>query len=298
MSMRVTSKMNLRSTMRELASSLDRLQTSQRRLSTGKAYERISDNPRTATDVIFMRGRLQRHDQIARTADDSKARLQLADTTLLGASDILLRANELAVRAANTGASGSDGRRAIAEEMRSLRDELLSAANSQYLGRSLFAGTAGGEAYDLDTGAYVGNDTVEFRTVAENVFVPGNITGPQVFGDPGDPSGDLFAIVDRLATAVDNDDVASIGLEQANLETARTRLGSALAEVGRRVAQIDDIQARGAVEREQLVDRLQSLENVDLAEAVIDVKTNESAYQAALAAAGRAMPPSLVDYLR
>ncbi|MEM1335049.1 MAG: flagellar hook protein, partial [Actinomycetota bacterium] len=111
-------------------------------------------------------------------------------------------------------------------------------------------------------------------------------------------SGDLFAVLDRLATAIDNDDNGAIAAEHSNLDTARIRLGSALSEVGRRVTQLQDIEDRGAIQREQLIDRLQTLENVDLAEAVIEVTTNESAHQAALAAVGRAMPPSLADYLR
>ncbi|MEM1334048.1 MAG: flagellar hook-associated protein FlgL, partial [Actinomycetota bacterium] len=190
--MRVTANIGLRNSMRELNSSLERLQEAQRKLSTGQAYERISDDPRAATDVLFLRGRLQRHEQTIRTTEDTKARLQLADTTLTSASDSLIRANELAVRAANTGASGDDGRQAIAEEVRALRSELLSAANTQYLGRSIFAGTAAGQAYD-DNGLYNGDDVVEFRTVAQSVQVPGNLTGEQIFGEQAAASGDLFA---------------------------------------------------------------------------------------------------------
>jgi len=296
--MRVTSSMSLRMTMRNLSSSLERLQGSQRRLSSGKAIERVSDDPRAATDVLVLRGRIARHDQMDRTADDTRARLAVADQTLLGVSDSMIRAKELAVQASNTGVSDSESRSALAAEVRSLRSQLLSDANTEYLGRSIFGGTAAGPAYDAGTGALNGNSTVESRTVAEGVRVASNITGVQAFGDPTSGTGDVFAVLDRLATAIESNDSAAITSEHANLDQSRLRIGSALAEVGQRSAQLIDLGERSAIRRGQLVERLSTIEDVDLAEAVIDVTTFDTAHQAALAAAARAMPPSLAQYLR
>jgi flagellar hook-associated protein 3 FlgL len=284
--------------MRDLSSSLERLQQSQRRLSSGRAHERVSDDPRGATDVLFLRGQIARHDQIARTADDTRSRLAVADTTLVGVSDAMIRVKELAVRAGNNGVSDPESRSALATEIRSIRSQLLSDANTEYLGRPLFGGTAAGSAYDTSTGAFTGNAVVEGRTVSEGVRVPANITGEQIFGDQASATGDVFAMLDRLATAVANDDAAAIANESNNLDDARVRIGSAMAEVGRRVAQIEELGQKGAIRREQLVGRLSAIEDVDLAEAVIAVTTNDTAHQAALAAAARAMPPSLAQYLR
>lgn len=296
--MRVTSSMSLRMTMRNLSSSLERLQGSQRRLSSGKAIERVSDDPRAATDVLVLRGRIARHDQMDRTADDTRARLAVADQTLLGVSDSMIRAKELAVQASNTGVSDTESRSALAAEVRSLRSQLLSDANTEYLGRAIFGGTAAGPAYDADTGALNGNSTVEARTVAEGVRVASNITGTQAFGDPASATGDVFAVLDRLATAIETNDSAAVTAEHTNLDQSRLRVGSALAEVGQRSAQLIDLEDRSAIRRGQLVERLSAIEDVDLAEAVIDVTTFDTAHQAALAAAARAMPPSLAQYLR
>lgn len=294
--MRVTSTMTLRSTMRDLGNSLERLQRSQGRMASGKNYERVSDDPRAATDALNFRGRIDRHDQLARTAADTKNRLAITDTTLLSASDALNRVKELAVRAANTGASDDTSRSALASELRSLRTEMLAAARTEYLGRPLFSGTAAA-AYD-DAGVFVGNDTVESRTVAQGVTTAMNVTGEQVFGSQASPTGDVFAILDRLANAIDAGDTAAIATEHANVDQARDLLGKSIAEVGRRAASLDEVQAASATRRMQLVERLSEIEDIDLAQAVIDVTTNETAHQAALAAAARAMPPSLASYLR
>lgn len=294
--MRVTATVSLRNTMRDLSQSLERLQASQRQVSSGRAFERMSDDPRTTTDVLSMRGVLQRHDQLARTADDTRARLATADTTLVSASDALIRIEELTIRAANTGVSDAESRSALATEMRSLRSELLSAANTEYLGRPLFSGTAA-NAYDTATGVYQGDDTIEMRSVADGIDIAGNITGQQIFGNQASATGDIFAVLDRLATAIDSGDEAGIAAEQSNVQQARTRLGVSMAEVGRRVAQLEELETKSAMRRADLVERLSSLEDVDLAEAVIAVTSNDTAHQAALAAAARAMPPSLAQYL-
>jgi flagellar hook-associated protein 3 FlgL len=44
--------------------------------------------------------------------------------------------------------------------------------------------------------------------------------------------------------------------------------------------------------------RLSEIENTDLAQATVDLKLQEVAYQAALATTARVMQPSLVDFLR
>lgn len=296
--MRVSTSMSLRTTMRDLNDSLLRLQDTQRKLSSGKAVERMSDDPRAGSDMLFLRAQLRRHDQTARTAEDTRARLAVADTTLVSASDLLIRAKELTVQASNSGGTDATSRAAIAAELRGLREELLGAANTGYLGRSLFAGTTSGAAYDATNGAYLGDTVVQQRTVSDGVTVAGNVTGPQIFGDPASPSGDVFAVLDRLATAVDAGDLAAITVEHGRLDQARTTMSGAIAEVGRRVANLEDLAERNTVRRNALTERLSQVEDVDLAETIVESQTRSNAYEAALAAVARSTPPSLVSFLR
>ncbi|MFK8025719.1 MAG: hypothetical protein AB8G26_17310 [Ilumatobacter sp.] len=295
--MRVTTGSTMRHTVDQLAISLERLQDSQRRLSTGKAQERMSDDPRAASDVLFLRGRIQRHEQLDRTNADTRSRLAVADTTLVTASNALNRATELAVRGGNSGSLDTDSRLAIANEVASLRTELLGSANTSYLGRPLFSGTAGGAAYD-DSATYNGNGTVEVRTVGDGVKVAANVTGEQVFGDQAAPEGDVFAVLERMSLAIATGDITSLDAERVNLDEARVRLGTAMAEVGRRVSQLETVSADASVRKLRLVEQLSLIEDVDIAEALIQVNAQDNSYQAALSAAAKAMPPSLAQYLR
>jgi flagellar hook-associated protein 3 FlgL len=112
------------------------------------------------------------------------------------------------------------------------------------------------------------------------------------------PDGDLFAVLDRLQTAIGANDPVAIGTEHARFDSASKRLASAAAEIGTRASRIDNLRTRAAADEAALRERLSGLEDADLAEALLNVRSSENAYNAALQAAGRVLPASLLDYLR
>lgn len=295
--MRVTNRMMVSSTLTDLNGSLERLQRSQTRLSTGRVITKPSDDPAGTSSAMKMRQQLRRSDQHARVITDTEAMLRTADAAIVNGLDLMSRVKELAVEAANIGASGGTTRMALSAELTSLRDGLLAVANTQYLNRSLFNGTADGKAYD-PTGVYLGNDATVVREVGPNTTIQANVTGPEVFGDATAPEGDLFAMLDRLEAAILADDMAGVAAEHENLDVARQNMASAAAQIGVRGARLQSIEDRRTADEVVMREALAQIEDADIAEALISVKTNENAYQAALQAAGRVLPPSLLDYMR
>lgn len=295
---RVTNSMTTRTTLRDLNMSLGRLQERQADLSTGRVIRKVSDDPTAALDAMAIRNELRRADQRSRSLDDAQAWLQTADTALVSGLDMLTRVKELAVRASNIGASDPTGQFAMATEIAGLRDELLAIANTRYLERPVFNGTAEGAAYNSATGVYNGNSAVVQREVAPGTVMPVNMTGEQVFGAQAGVDGDLFAVLDRLQTAIQASNPSAIAQEHANLDTATKRLASAAAEIGTRAGRIDNLRTRAAADELSMRERLSGLEDSDLAKSLLEVKASENSYQAALQAAARVLPVSLLDYLR
>lgn len=295
--MRITNQMVVQSTLSNLSSSLSRLQESQTDLSTGRVIRKMSDDPTRAVSAMTIRAELRRAEQRSRTSDATQSVLEIADTALVSSLDILTRAKELTVRASNSGLSDPTSRAAISAELSSIRDELIAVANTKHLDRPVFNGTAAGNAYDT-AGTYLGNSATIVRDVAAGTTITANLTGEQVFGAQSSPNGDLFAVLDRLSTAVANGDELAIDAEHINLDAATTRVSGAAAEIGSRAARLEGIQTRTSLDVANLRETLSSLEDADLAEAIIATKTHENAYNAALQAAARVIPPSLVDFLR
>lgn len=296
--MRVTNSMMLRSSLRDLNGSLTRLQQSQTELSTGRLVRKPSDDPTKATQAMSLRGQSRVADQRQRAAEDASGWLDTAGSVLMNSLDLMDRVKELTVSASNSGANTPQARSAIALEVRSLRDEMMAIANTKYIDRPIFNGTASGQAYDPSTGAYLGNDAAIVREVAPGTTVNVNMTGEAVFGSQSAPEGDLFAVLDRLATAIQNGDNAAIATEHQNTDDARLHLTEVVGQLGAKAKRVEDIRARNDQQKERLLQSLSEVEDADLAESLIAVKARENAYNAALQAAAKVIPPSLVDYLR
>ncbi len=295
--MRVTNSMLTSTTLVDLNRSLERLQRSQSELASGRAILAPSDDPSGASSAMSIRNQLRRSDQQQRAQTDSQSWLATADSAIVNGLDLMSRVKELAVRAANSGGNDATSRMALAVEVGQIRDELIALANTQHLGRPIFGGTANGPAYD-PSGVYQGDGGAVLRDVAPGTTIRVNVTGPDVFGDPAAPQGDLFAVLGRMETAIASGNMAALATEHDHLDTARATVGSAAAEVGARGARLEGLRARTAADEAMLRETLSTIEDVDIAEALISLKARENAYTAALQAASRVIPPSLLDYMR
>ncbi len=283
--------------------SLDRMQRRlvdyervQVQLGSGRRFQRASEDVGGMSSSLGLREQRRSLEQANRNASDGRARVDVADSRLQGMSTVLRRVRELATRGASTLAPTE--REAIATELATLRDELVDLANSRHLGQSLFGGHAADDAVTRVNGVwtYTGDTGAVDRRTGDDESVRVNVTGDQVFGFAG--GADLFTMVDRLETDVRDgrvDGVAgaldAIGSAEQDLLTGLARLGAA----GRRV---EDATNRNLERLEILRTRQSDVEDVDLAEAVMELQVQEVALQATMGALGRALQPSLMDFLR
>ncbi|MDN4173577.1 flagellar hook-associated protein FlgL [Nocardioides sp. SOB77] len=298
---RVTQTMLANSSLRSLQAGLGRLASVQEQLTTGRVLNRPSDSPTDTTNAMRIRSSLTQAAQHARNADDAEGRLALIDTTLGSMTTQVRRARELVLQGANA-ASGPAAREALATEIDQLRESLLSAANTRYLERPVFGGiTAGGKAYTdgsdpaVPAGTWVGTPGVVSRQVGTDVTVRVDLAGPEVFGSGQDS---LFATLEAASTAVIGGDPAGMDAALTELAAHLDRIGSSQAVIGARQAQVDRAVVATGDAQLALTTRLSDVENVDLPRALVDLKLQEVAYQAALGATARATQPSLLDFLR
>lgn len=112
----------------------------QQQLATGNRILTPSDDPVGSARLLGLNEELSRYDQYQRNIDVANGRLNLEETTLEGAGEILQQARELTVQANNDTLNNSD-RRDVAKQIRQLHTQLLSLANSQDgNGEYLFSG--------------------------------------------------------------------------------------------------------------------------------------------------------------
>jgi flagellar hook-associated protein 3 FlgL len=299
MTNRITSTTSSRLMLSDIMDAQRALTRSQRRISSGKDLQRGSDDPAKAVAAMDQRQTLARSSQHQRNALDARGWLTAADSALISSVDDLTHARTLVVQARN-GNLDATGRAAIATELRAVRERLLQAANTRYLGRPVFNGTAvGTSAYD-SSGTYLGDAGAVVRPIGPVISVQVNWTGAQVFGstDAVPMDGDVFQVLDAVAAAVTSGDVAAMGTGLDRLEGATRTIQESLVEVGARMRMVEDVNAQSAQRDLDHRQMLAELEDTDMAQAVIDVKARQFTYEAALGMTGRILGTSLLDHLR
>ncbi|MEJ5944043.1 hypothetical protein WDZ17_01860 [Pseudokineococcus basanitobsidens] len=281
-----------------IAAAAERLARATAEVSSGKKIQRPSDDVVGTDKALELRRALAAEDRYARAAGDAISWLGTSDTALQRGTALLQTARQLAVQAGSD-ANSASGREAIATQIRGLRDDMLATANTTYLGRPVFGGTTGasvafaaGADGVVQPSAGAGNPVS--RTLAPGVDVRVDTTGTAAFGEGADS---VFAVLDDLASAVVAGSAQS-SAQLGRLDAALGRMTTSLADVGTRYARVQSSQSTGADRTLSLTSAQRGVEDVDLAEALMELATHEKAYQAALGAAAKVVTPTIMDFLR
>lgn len=284
-----------------LGASLTQVQKLQGQVGTGQKILKLSDDPVGAATGLRLRAQETDWAAYQRTADDATTSLGIADGALQVASSMLRRAKELAIGAVN-GAHGQTARDAVAEEIASLRDQLADVANTQHLGRAVFGGHQPVAVAEDGDGVvqWSGDAGVVRRQVSPSVTLEVNLDGKAVFGFAADGAvgHDVFTVLADLETAVRTADTAGARTAQGRLDARADAVATALGQVGALANRVTAATELGRSMLEQMRAQRSSVEDVDLAEAVMRLSAATTGYQAALAAVARADLPSLANFLR
>ena len=290
---RVTPQILARRTTTNMQATLSSLQQIQAEVSSQKRIQKPSDDPVGMVASMRLRSDVDRTAQISRNIDDATAWLGTADNSLNSVVQQINKARDLAIQAQN-GTLTQTERDSIANQIDDIRQNIIGLANTQYAGRSIFAGTVSGPAYD-SSGNYLGNSVAVDRTVAPGTRVQVNVTGDDVFGPAG---ADLFTNLNTLSTQIRTGTSNTIDAAVTALDTRTTTVQARLADVGARTNRVDAMKTRNGDDALSLKANLSDVEDVDLPKALMDMQMQQVAYQAALQTTAKVIQPSLVDFLK
>jgi len=299
---RTTHTVAQRSSLANMQKNLAAMTKLQEQASSGRKINKISDDPAGASQSLSLRREQSATEQYVRNAQDGQSWLNLADSALSNSSALIRRARDLVVQGSNTATMNGQAREALAAELDGIKNSLLDQANTTYLGRSIFAGTSGdGYAFDTDTYAFTGvaGATVE-RRISDTATVRVDISGAETFGsnttDPTSPDYSLFSLLDDISNTL-----RTGGNPQPALNAIDSRLNAVLnsaSTVGARSNQIETATKNATYNAMSLKNDVAGLENIDLAQTVMDLKLQEVAYTSSLSATAKVLQPTLLDYLR
>jgi flagellar hook-associated protein 3 FlgL len=287
---RVTHKSMSNVALRGLQGSLARTQSLQNQLSSGRRVNTPGDDPSAAGASMKLRSQRSQDDQYLRNIQDASGRLNVTDDALVQISDRVRRARDLLVQAGN-GAVDTAGMAAIGAELSSIQGEVKDLYNTRWLDRPVFAGTAAGNQAIDATGSYVGNDApIEVRISRDatlRVDTPGTAAG----------AGTLPDLLGQAAADVPGNPAAVSG-DLSALDTELGKVLKTLGDVGARSARLETTKNSVDAERLDFTARISENEDVDLPSTIMNLQSQQVAYQTALSAAAKILQTSLVEYLR
>ncbi len=287
-------------------------------ISSGKRINRPSDDPSSFATAERMK---TLGNQLARREESIASARTFVDRTqqeLDGLADLFTRAREDGVRAADDTRSDED-RSAIANELRSIKDEVVDRMNSTQDGEYIFAGNRTGTKPFKENGTpnYTdGGSNPDFdpidgdrtRPIGKNQDLTVNVDGKALAqydttagGDPKTITGAL----DNLIKAVDPaDNSPPSGPPDPDISTALGEVedaldhviskGSEAGAVGRRLSTAQEQVEAASLEANE---RRSDAEDTDLATAISELQQRQTQLQAAFQATSSSQQTSLVNFL-
>lgn len=286
------------------------LSDDQAKLTSGKRVRRPSDDPAAAAQAERARAALARNEGQQKALDASRSAMQLGETALGDAGELLQRARELVVNAGDAATTDAD-RKSLAEALRGVRNDLLAVGNrTDGGGRYLFGGQGSGVPPLLDTPS-----GVVFKGTPGQL--PGNagestllsLDGRAAFLNAPDPAnpGNTMSIFDALDRTINQlqtpgrstDQIAqTVGAGLAGIDAGQANISSWRASAGDQLRRADGIANRLSQARIDAESDRSQAEDLDMISAIGDFQTQQSGYDAALKTYSMVQRLSLFDYLK
>lgn len=271
----------------QLATLRESAETFQTQIATGVRIQRGSEDPVAASRLR----QLTRLEVRGETEEENAARLRqdLEETSnqITGVVDIIQRARELAVQAAND-TQGESGRAAIAAELEQMADELFTRSNAiSITGAPLFAGTSGAPAFTRapdGSVTYIGNGQVGTVPVAPGTEIERGITGDQLFEfDVNGTPTSSFEVVSQLASdlrGASPDPQAAAQTALAGIDEALNAANRNQTIVGTRAAWVEAIEDDQADRAINIAEKRSEIGDTNIADVIVRLQQTLTALEA------------------
>lgn len=308
--MRITTANAFDSSLSNLQRRQQALSQSQEQLTSGKRVNKPSDDPAAAAAAERALAAESRSKAQLRALDSSRQSMQLAESALGDAGELMQQARELVASAGNGTHTDAD-RKVIGEALRGLRNDLLAVANrSDGTGRYIFGGqgadghplldSPGGVAFNAASGQLMG---------ASGAASPLSMDGQAAWlqaPDAANPGSMLsvFDVMDRVAgelltTGRTSAQVAStVRSGLGDIDSTAHNLSAWRARTGETLNRIDGIGQRLSQTALDAQRERSDAEDLDMLQAISDFKNKQTGYDAALKVYSTVQQMSLLQYVK
>ncbi|MCP4744598.1 MAG: flagellar hook-associated protein 3 [Desulfobacteraceae bacterium] len=262
----------------------------QERIVTGKKINRPSDDPVGIGEALNYRKIISNMEQYGENIEKAKIHIDTVELILDTVTDFLSDAKEIAFD------PNVDMRDSFAEDISTIRQQVLQMANSQMNGNYIFGGNlTDTEPFVEAAGvvSYAGDNDAKDYMVGENLIIDIQADGNNIFMG----ADDIFDVLADLETALLADDTANITGQITRIESALDQLETVRVENAGRSHRLTATKNYYDHYKVNMQDMLSQTEDADMAESIIDLQVQQVAYESTLATSAKMVTRSLVDFI-
>lgn len=256
-------------------------------LASGSRVNALSDDPVAVGENVLLSAQIAGDVTFSQTAASTQSRLQVSDTVLGTVVSQLTTATSLATEA-NNGTLNATDLAAIGNQLAGIRDEVLSLANTTYMGQYIFAGSQGNTTpFVLDASVpsgvqYQGDDTANstsYLMTPNGQKIQLNLPGDQVFTASG---ADVLGTLNQLVSDFSSGSASSSALADTQaLSTALSHVSQQRVLIDNSLTRLSAAQNYTQSESTQLTANQTTLLQADVGQIATQLSTAET-QQAAL----------------
>ena len=276
-------------------------QTLTQQLSSGLRISKLSDDPVVASQSALLSSQIGSLDSFVQSASKEQGLLQVTDSALGQVVTDLTSAISLGTQAGNDTLSATN-LQSIAAQVGSLRDSVLSLANTNYLGQYIFSGSKGNtQTYTLDGSSNPAVATYHGDTAVQHVATPGgqniqlNLPGSAVFSAGG---ADVLGTLNQLVSDLTAENTAAIQTDVASLSTALTNVSTQRSVLGGSATRLQSTSTYSQTQEANLTAQQTTLISANPATVATDLQTSEVQHQALLSVIAALSKTNLFDELQ
>lgn len=288
-----------------LSSLEQRLDKTNREVSSGLAVQTVSDAPQDIVEILQVNAQIAANNQVGTNLQQVQTEANAAEGAISTATTLMDNASQIAAEGASNGANWSE----LANQVSDIMTEMQQLASTQVGGRYVFSGDSDQKAPygpvnfaanpTNGVGPYLGSADTRQVIDAYGVGFSDSFTAQQIFdgGPGGTPANSVFQSLTELYNALTSNNQTAVTAAASNISSAANYLSGMDAQYGDIQNKISDALTDQSTLNTSLQTQLSSLQDADEAQAVTDQQTESTALNAAETAYASLPKKSLFDYL-
>lgn len=268
-------------------------------VATGKSVNQPSDNPTASAQLVQNQIETADVDQYTQNVSSASSQVEAASSALSNVVSLLNQAISDGTQGAN-GTTSASAMQSLIKDVQDVLTSVVSQANSSYQGSYLFGGTATATTPFTANGGsptgyqYNGNTNQNSVATGDNQTTQVNLPGSQIFTNA---SANVIGSLSQLVTALQSGNATQISTATSDITSALNYVSQQQEFYGNADAQLNSQSTYLQQETVSLTSQQNALSGVNLAQAATNLSQAETDNSAALAAAAKVLPVTLLNYL-